>query len=411
MYICNQFILYRIKMENYKREFYLNKIRPYINKQLIKVLTGQRRVGKSYILMQIRDEILAQNPQANIIYINLEKLEFSTIQNFTQLADYISKNTKPQWNYLFIDEIQEIAGFEKVLRSLVSEPNFDIYCTGSNAKMLSSEFATYLSGRQIEIHIHSLSFQEFIDFHKRTADANSLLEYLQFGGMPYLINLQDNTDVKLEYLQNIYNTILFRDIVSRYEIRDISFLENLIRYIADNLGSISSANNITKYLKSQNIQKTTQSIINYTEYIENAYVINKVRRIDLHGKKIFESGEKFYFEDLGIRNSIVGYNFAEIQKIIENVVYNHLIYKGYKVFIGKLNDLEIDFVADKNGELTYIQVAYLLHDDATIKREFGNLLKLNDNFPKYVISFDAFSTPNTYKGIRHLTLLDFLLNF
>lgn len=398
-------------MNIYKREYYLQKVRPFIDKQLIKVFTGQRRVGKSFLMMQIRDEILERKPDANIIYINLEKLEFSKIKNYTQLAEYIASQTKKAYNYLFIDEIQEIEGFEKVLRSLVSEPDFDIYCTGSNAKMLSGEFATFLSGRQIEIRVHSLSYPEFLNFHQFNNDSNALNLYLQFGGMPYLINLLNDNEIKSEYLNNILNTILFRDIVSRYDIRDISFLENMIRYIADNVGSLLSATNISKFLKSQNINKSTQSIINYIEYIENSFIINRVRRINLQGKKIFESGEKFYYEDLGIRNQIVGFNISEIQKIIENAVYNHLLFKGYKVFVGKVQNTEIDFVAEKNGETVYLQVAYLLKDESTINREFGNLMKIKDNFPKYVISYDSLTASNTYKGIIHITLSDFLLNF
>jgi len=398
-------------MNNYKREFYLQKIRPFVNKQLIKVLTGQRRVGKSYILQQIKDEIITANPNANIIFINLEKLEFSHIQNYTQLSEFIQSKTKPENNYLFIDEIQDIQNFEKVLRSLVSESNFDIYCSGSNAKILSGELATYLSGRQIEIKIHPLSYLEFLDFYNKKKNFETLNSYMRFGGMPYMINLEDIDEVKNEYLQNIFNTIVFRDIVARYEIRDVSFLQNLINYVSDNVGSLVSANNINKFLKSQKINKTTQSIINYLEYFENSYSINKVKRIDLHGKKIFESGEKYYFEDLGIRNRIVGFNTADIHKIIENVVYNHLIFKGYKVFVGKMNDLEIDFVAEKNGETNYFQVAYLLKDELTIDREFGNLLKISDNYPKYVISFDTFNVPNTYKGIKHFLLIDFLTDF
>jgi len=314
--------------------------------------------------------------------------------------------------YIFLKfYVWGIQNFEKVLRSLVSESNFDIYCTGSNAKILSGELATYLSGRQIEIKIHPLSYLEFLDFYNKKKNFETLNSYMRFGGMPYMINLEDIDEVKNEYLQNIFNTIVFRDIVARYEIRDVSFLQNLINYVSDNVGSLVSANNINKFLKSQKINKTTQSIINYLEYFENSYSINKVKRIDLHGKKIFESGEKYYFEDLGIRNRIVGFNTADIHKIIENVVYNHLIFKGYKVFVGKMNDLEIDFVAEKNGETNYFQVAYLLKDELTIDREFGNLLKISDNYPKYVISFDTFNVPNTYKGIKHFLLIDFLTDF
>lgn len=394
-------------MENFKREHYLKKIRPFINKQLIKVLTGQRRIGKSYILSQIKDEILEQNPNANIIFINLEKLEFLDKKNISSLSKYITERTKPEMNYLFIDEIQDVEGFENLLRSLVSEPNFDIYITGSNAKLLSGELATYLSGRQIEIRIYSLSFQEFLMFHKKNANQDSLNEFLKTGGMPYLINLSEN-EMREEYLRNIFNTIIFRDIISHYDIRDVTFLENLIRYIADNIGSLFSANNISKYLKSQNINKTTNSVISYLQYIENSFCVNRVKRFDIHGKRLFESGEKFYFEDLGLRNNIIKFNISDINKLIENVVYNHLKFRGYNVFVGNLSDYEIDFVAEKNGEPIYVQVAYLLNDEQTINREFGNLLKIHDNFPKYVISMDTISSQGKYKGIIHQTLLEFL---
>ena len=398
-------------MKRYKREHYLERIRPFINKQLIKVITGQRRVGKSCLLQQIRNEIAEKYVDSTIIYINLESLEFDDLRDFRKLSDYILKQSKSGKNYVFIDEIQEVEGFEKVLRSLLAEGRFDIYCTGSNAKMLTGKMATYLSGRQIEFRIHALSFTEFLEFHNKKRDKKSLIEYLQYGGMPYLINLPQKPELWNEYLRNIYNTILFRDIITQHEIRDVSFLENLVRFIADNLGSLVSASNIGKYLKSQNVNKTTQLIINYLQYIENSYCLNRVRRFDIHGKKIFESGEKFYFEDLGIRNSIVGYNISELNKIIENVVYNHLRYNNYHVFIGKIKNMEIDFVAEKNGEYIYIQASYLLKDESTIKREFGNLLKIKDNYPKFVVSFDDLKAPNTYKGITHYTLLDFLLEF
>ncbi|MBN2893378.1 MAG: ATP-binding protein [Bacteroidales bacterium] len=398
-------------MKNLKRDYYLNKIRPFINKQLIKVITGQRRVGKSYLLMQIRDEISLQDRNANIIYINLEKIEYSDLKNYKQLAQLISEKLTDNQNYIFIDEIQEIYGFERVLRSYLTEPNIDIYCTGSNANLLSGELATFLSGRHIEVKVNSLSFIEFLYFHNLPPNEKSLTMYLKFGGMPFLINLKNEEEIKQEYLKNIFNTIVFRDIVARYSIRDVSFLENIIRFVADNIGSILSANNITKYLKSQNINKTTQTIINYLEYIKNSYTIDKVKRYDLHGKKIFESGEKYYFHDLGIRNNIVGFNMTEIHKIIENVVYNHLKFNDFKIFIGKLDNTEIDFIAKKNNEVIYVQVAYLLKDEKTINREFGNLLKIKDNFPKYVISMDNFSAPNSFRGIKHISLLNFLLNF
>lgn len=398
-------------MQNFKREHYLQKIRPFKEKNLIKVLTGQRRVGKSFILQQIKNEIITDNPKANIIDINLEKLEFNYIKTFKDLYGYIKDKSINQINYLFIDEIQEVKKFEKTLRSLLTENNYDIYCTGSNAKILSGELATILSGRQIEIKIHSLSFTEFIKFHHKLPNSDALQQYLQFGGMPYLINLPNDPDIRNEYLKNIFTTILFRDIVTRYEIRDVTFLENLIHYIANNTGSIVSASKISKYLKSQSINKTTQLIINYLSYLENTFCINKIRRIDVQGKKIFETGDKYYFEDIGIRNILTGFRLTDMNKILENTVYHHLIFCGYNVFIGKLNNLEIDFVAEKNNERNYIQVAYLLHNEQTVKREFGNLLKIQDNFPKYVISMDTFAAPATYKGIKQLSVIDFLLNF
>ena len=398
-------------MKQFKRDHYLNRIRPFINKQLIKVITGQRRVGKSYLLQQVRNEISEKYPHSSNIFINLESLEFNDLRDFQNLSDYIVKNSKSEINFVFIDEIQEVEGFEYVLRSLLVDGKYDIYCTGSNAKMLTGKMATYLSGRQIEFRVHALSFSEFLEFHNKKGGKKSLIEYLQFGGLPYLINLPENQEIWNEYLRNIYNTILFRDIITQHEIRDVSFLENLIRFISDNIGSLLSASNIGKYLKSQNVNKTTQLIINYIQYIANSYCINRVRRFDIHGKKIFESGEKFYFEDLGIRNAIVGYNISEMNKIIENAVYNHLKYYNYNVFIGKIKNLEIDFVAEKNGEYIYIQATYILKDESTVEREFGNLLKIKDNYPKFVVSFDDFKTPNTYMGIKHYTLLDFLLEF
>ncbi|MCK4662906.1 MAG: ATP-binding protein [Bacteroidales bacterium] len=398
-------------MKNLKREHYLQKIRAFKEKNLIKVLTGQRRVGKSFVLQQIKNEIVTDNPKANIIDVNLEKLDFIHIKDFKDLAAYIKDKSIKQTNYLFIDEIQEVQGFEKTLRSLLTENNYDIYCTGSNAKILSGELATLLSGRQIEIRIHSLSFTEFIEFYQKSPNLDALQQYLQFGGMPYLINLPNDEDIKNEYLKNIFTTILFRDVVARYEIRDVTFLENLMHYLADNTGSIVSASKISKYLKSQNINKTTQLIINYLSYIENTFCITKVRRTDIQGKKIFETGEKYYFEDIGIRNILTGFRLTDMNKILENTVYHHLVFCGYNVFIGKLSNLEIDFVAEKNNERYYIQVAYLLHNEQTVKREFGNLLKIQDNFPKYVVSMDTFTAPATYKGIKQLSLLDFLLNF
>jgi len=390
------------------RNIYIEKIRPFINKKLIKVLTGQRRVGKTYILQLLIHEINKQYPEANIISIDKEKYEFDYMRNHVQLMDYINKHKKEGMNYVFIDEIQDIDGFERVLRSLNNENNFDIYCTGSNAKMFSGELATFLSGRQMNFQIGSLNYSEFCIFHQLNANYESLNTYMKIGGLPFLMHLPDDDKLRYEYLNNINSTILFRDIINRHQIRDPRFLTDLLKFLADNIGSLFSANKISLYLKNQQIDKNVAKILDYLSYIEDAYYINRVLRTDVQGKKHFEIGEKFYFEDIGLRNSIIGYNPQDISKIMENLVFLHLKNSGYSVAIGADNNREIDFIASKDGEKSYFQVAYLLANNEVIEREFGNLLRIDDNYPKYVISYDTFSAPNTYKGIKHLTLLEFL---
>lgn len=396
-------------MECIAREKYLTRIRPYYGKQLIKVLTGQRRVGKSYMLRLIRQELEVIIPQANIIYLDLEKFEFDNIRTYDDLHTYVKAQSKAGENCLFIDEIQNITGFERVLRSLLSDGNYDIYITGSNASVFSGEMATYLSGRQVEVQIFSLSYNEFITFHKLEVGEQSLMRYLKHGGLPYLMHLPDNDELVSDYLRNIYATILYRDVVSRHQIRDIPFLENLTRFLADNTGSLTSANRIAYYLKSQRENKSVSVIISYLNYLTIAYFLNKIRRQDVQGKRLFDNGDKFYFQDLGLRNILTGYKPADIAKIIENAVCNHLLYLGFKVSVGKLGDREIDFIAEKNGEFSYYQVTYMLSDQKVVDREFGNLLSIHDNYPKYVISMDQFPVTTSYQGVNHIKLLDFLM--
>lgn len=394
-----------------KRELYINAIKPYIGKDLIKVLTGQRRVGKSMILKLLKKEIKAIDSTANFIFIDKEDYAFDYIKTHSHLNEYINSKAKSGNNYLFIDEVQEIESFELILRSFNKKDNFDIYCTGSNAKIFSSELATYLSGRQIIFQIGSLNFKEFCIFHNLENTQESLLKFIKYGGLPYLIHLPDNDLVRFEYLNNIFSSILMRDVVNRHQIRDPRFLSDLLKFISDNTGSLFSANKIAKYLKSQHITKNVSLILNYLSYLEDAYFINKIKKLDVQGKKHFEVGEKYYFEDIGLRNAIVGFKMTDIAKIIENIVFLQLKNSGYIINIGYLQDKEIDFIAEKNNEKIYIQVTYLLSEQSTIDREFGNLIKIKDNYPKYVVSFDSFSAPNTYKGIKHLTLLDFLNQF
>lgn len=392
------------------RPIYTNKIRPFIDKGIIKVLTGQRRVGKSCILQQIEQYISQQNPRANIISINMEYEEFRFLRTDDDLSDYLKdKIKKGKANYLFIDEIQEIAGFENVLRSLQAKESCDIYITGSNAMMLSSELSTYLSGRYIEFHIHSLSYTEFMEFHHLEDNNTTLSLYLSYGGLPYLSRLELSDEVVFEYLRNVYSTILLKDVVKREGIRNVDFLENLALYTADNVGNLFSASNISKYLKSQKVDISTIQVINYLRALNNAFLINKVGRIDINGLKKFEVGDKFFYEDIGLRNCHMGFNLQrDIQKLMENAVYLHLSLLQYEIYTGQLDKKEIDFVGIKNGKRVYVQVVYLLFDEQTRKREFGNLKDISDNYPKYVVSMDSPNKGSDVDGIHHLYLSDFL---
>ena len=390
------------------REKYLKKIIPFFNKQLIKVLTGQRRVGKSYILKQIVQHIKQTNNESHIIYVDKEDLNFVGIKSALDLNDYVKTNTKPGIkNYIFIDEIQEIDQFEIALRSLLLDSTYDIYCTGSNANMLSSEISTYLSGRYIEIEINSLSFPEFLQFHKLESTSDSLRLYMRYGGLPYLKHLELKDEIVFDYLKGVYNTILYRDIVKRYDLRNTVFLENLTCFLADNIGQLFSAKNISDYLKSQMAKVAVSQIIDYLHYLSGSYMIHRVGRMEIAGKKIFEIGEKYYFEDIGLRNALWEYRPDDIGKIMENIVYKHLIYNNYEIKIGQQGNNEIDFVCNKAGEYLYVQVCYLLHSQDTIDREFGNLEKIDDNYPKIVVSMDDFRS-NSRKGIRQIQLIDFL---
>ena len=391
------------------RNRYLQAIEPFMGKSIIKVMTGQRRVGKSYILFQLMELIHQKEPNANIIYINREDMAFDFIVSAKELYTYIvGKCLKDRMNYIFIDEIQDINEFEKALRSLVLDVNNDIYVTGSNAKMLSGELATYLGGRYIEFTIYSLSYPEFLQFHGLEDLDDSFDLYAKYGGLPYLMHLKLEDRIVFEYLESIYSTIVYRDIVSRYALRNTVFLEKLLLFLADNVGSIFSAKGISDYLKSQRISLGVNQILAYIDYFENAFIIHNVSRYDIAGKRIFEIGNKYYFENLGIRNVITGRKLQDRAKVLENIVYNHLRYLGYAVKVGVLEKVEVDFIGEKNGEKLYIQVALRLDDERTVEREFGNLLKIEDNYPKLVVSQDRFEG-NTYEGIRHMYIRDFLM--
>lgn len=379
---------------------------------MILALTGQRRVGKSYILKNLAQLIEEKYPESNIIYINKEKKKYDNLKTHIELDEYLSdKIIADKANYLLIDEVQDILGFEHTLRSLNADEECQIIITGSNAKMLSSELSTYLGGRYIDIHVQSLSYKEFLEFHKLSDSPESLEKYLRFGGLPHLYRLGlENEDMVWEYLHNIYNTIVLKDVIEREGIRNVTLFENLLTFVSDNVGQLVSGTSISKYLKANKVEVAPTTILNYLNSAGNAYIINKVGRYDIHGKKLLESNDKYFFEDIGLRNTLVGSNREQdIEKLIENAVYLHLKNLGYKVTVGTLPNGEIDFVAERNGKKVYIQAAYIIAGEQTREREFGNLLKIQDNFPKYVVSMDPISTSRDYDGIQHMSLRQFLM--
>ena len=399
-------------MEILVRQNYLDKIEKYLGKDTIIVLTGQRRVGKSYTLRMIRD-IKAKDENNNIIYIDKEKKAFDHIKTYQDLNTYIDAHYQTgKMNYILIDEIQEIEEFERTVRSYITEPDAEVIVTGSNAKMLSKELSTIIGGRYKEIYVQSLSYKEFLQFHKLQDSDDALAKYIQFGGLPGLVKIGLDEDDASEYQKDVLNTVLLKDVISRNNIRNVPFLERLTRFIADNIGKIISASSISKFMKSQGTNVSADTIIDYTQYLEDAYIIHKVNRYDIHGKRLFESNDKFYFEDHGLRNAQAeGTREGDIEKVIENIIYQHLIGLGYKVTVGQLQAGEIDFVCTKKAgaKRIYIQASYIIADGATRDREFGNLHNLKDNYPKYVVSMTPLVTRNDDNGITHLHLRNFLM--
>ena len=397
-------------MATIRRQSYIDKIEKYLGKETIIVLVGQRRVGKSCILKMIRDDKMADSDN-NVIYIDKEKWQYDAIQTYRDLNEYIEKHwANDKYNYILIDEVQDVEEFERSVRSFRTEPNTDIIITGSNASMLSNELSTLIGGRYKEIYIQSLSYNEFLEFHNLSDNDESLSLYIQYGGMPGLAKIGLEEDDAREYQIDIYHTVLLKDVIMRNQIRNVPFLENLVRFLADNIGKLISANSIAKYMKSQGESITSSVVINYISFLCETYILHKVNRYDIHGKRVFENNDKFYFEDNGVRNAIAGgTREGDIEKVIENIIYEHLIRLGYQVYVGQLQAGEIDFVCTKpEGQRIYVQASFIIAEQATREREFGNLRSIKDNYPKYVISMTPLLTKNDDDGITHIHLRKFL---
>lgn len=401
-------------MKIIERPIYLNRIIRQLNRGIMLVLVGQRRVGKSFMLKSVAEWLHRNKPEANVLFIDKDFSSFDFVKTADDLYSLaVEKLPAGKENYLLIDEVQDIEGYETALRSLYAEDRCQIIVTGSNAYMFSSEIATKFSGRYIEIPIRSLGYGEFLIFHNIPDSHESLLNYLRFGGMPGLANYHFDEVAEIKaYLQGVYNTVVLKDIVAREQIRNFKFLENLIYFLADNSGQLVSVNSIAKYLKSQGSKVTNDIVSKYIKSICNALIVDSLSRYDIHGKRIFELIEKYYFSDHGIRNCIVNEMpnvFGSIEKILENVVRHHLLIQNFDVYVGVLPAGEIDFVAKKGEQVVYFQVAYKLSGTDTIRREFGNLQAIGDDYPKYVVTMEDITGPlKEYPGINHIHLRDFL---
>ena len=397
-----------------KRETYMRRIRPFINTDLIKVMTGIRRCGKSVMLELIKEELRASGVSPEqFISINFENLSFSHLQSAESLHDEIMRRAAgiPGRAYLFFDEIQEVKEWEKCVNSLRVSIDCDSYSTGSNATLLSGELATHLGGRYVEFVIYPFSFAEFLELYRSVVPDASVQkcfqQYLLSGGMPYLANVRYADEPSRQYLFDLFHSVQLKDVVKRNKIRDVDLLERIIAYVMGNVGNTFSATSLSKFLRKEQRAVAPETILNYIKYCCDAYLFYQVKRQDLQGKQILSSHEKYYLADHGIREAVFGGNMRDIQLVLENIIYLELLRRGYEVTVGKAGEKEIDFVCSKRGEKLYVQAAYLLASDETVQREFGVYEAVRDNFPKYVVSLDEFDMSRN--GIKHRNIRDFLL--
>ena len=415
------------------RERYLGAIEAFINQPVVKVLKGMRRVGKSVIMRLLIERLIESGvPGANILYMNKESLEFDAVKDYRDLyryaVDYFKADTSlgsaaTGRKYILIDEIQEIEGWERAVASFLADGLGDVVISGSNASLLSSELATLISGRYVEIPVYPLTFREFLTFRKDKKDKagkeakpkediaadteTEFKNYLRYGGLPGIHQLPSNDEVIFSYLNSILNTVLYKDVITRHKIRDASIFDKLVRYLFDNVGNITTAKKIADYFKSQRIRTSVDTILNYINYIEASLLIDKAPRYDIKGRRLLEFFDKVFLNDIGLRHGLIGYRERDINGLLENIVFKELQARGYKMSIGVIDQMEIDFIAEKQNDKKYIQVCYSLGSEAAIEREFGNLEKIKDNYEKIVISMDRFF-PAERNGIIHRYIIDFL---
>ena len=397
-----------------KRESYMARIRPFIDGDLIKVLTGIRRSGKSVMLELIKDELRARGvTEEQLVAFNFEDMRNAQLCTAEALHDELVRRAASIKGkiYFFFDEIQEVERWERCVNSLRVEMDCDIYITGSNAKLLSGELATYLAGRYVEFIIYPFSFSEFLAlYHSGEPDTDTRTcfdRYLTFGGMPYLANLRFDETACRQYLRDLFNSVELKDIVKRNNVRDVDMLERIIAYVTANIGTTFSSTAISKYLKNEGRRVSPETVLNYLKACSDAFLFYQVRRQDLQGKKILTVNEKYYVADHGIREAVIGGNMRDINLVLENIVFMEALRRGYSVTVGKVGEREIDFVCERHGEKCYIQVTYLLAAEETVQREFGVYEHVQDNFPKYVVSLDEFDMSRN--GVRHYNIRDFLL--
>ncbi len=397
------------------RPNYIEQLKPFINKPQIKIITGIRRSGKSTVLQLLKNEILANGiKEEHVITINFESFAFAEILKAKELYNYIKERINtPDKYYLLLDEIQEVDGWEKAVNSFTVDYNVDVYLTGSNSHLLSSELATHLAGRYVEIPIYTLSYREFLDFRKSYLSkdmdrGNFFIEYLRRGGFPVIHTSNYTEESAYKVIYDIYSSVILRDTVQRYNIRDIELLERVIKYAFDNIGNTFSGKNVADYFKSQQRRVDVNTVYNYLNALEGAFILYRVPRYNIRGKEILKTQEKFYVSDVSIIYATMGYRDRIISGTLENIVFLELKRRGYNVFIGKLENTEIDFVAEKQGNKIYVQVAYKLENNQTVEREFGNLLSIDDQYPKYVVTMDEF-WKDSIEGVVHMYIADFLL--